>query len=156
VLLKVSMPIWSEPYVIRVFCHGQGFALFSHQSPSVGTKMLPSDPFPIELCSPRLRTAILAEFNGRPPTFQDVLSIPLEQWLTVPGMGRKLLTELESLTHSPLPVSRNTPPPKPDNAELITRIERFQHDLKRLQHDIQVLLGETPSTKAGTNGSDLH
>jgi hypothetical protein len=51
--------------------------------------MQPSDPFPVERCSPRLQKAILAEFNGRSPTFQDILRIPLEQWLTVPGMGQR-------------------------------------------------------------------
>ena len=120
--------------------------------------MQPSDPFPIERCSSRLRTAILAEFNGRSPTYQDVLAIPLQQWLTVPGMGRRLLSELEGLIHSQPSVPQGDPSAKPDD-DLITRIERFQRDLRSLQHDIQVLLGEAPSQEAdpgGSNGSDLH
>ena len=118
--------------------------------------MQPTDPFPIESCSPRLRTAILTEFNGRSPTYQDILRIPLEQWLTVPGMGRRLLSELDSLIHSQPSVPQSAPSPKPDDAELIARIERFQRELRRLQRDIQVLLGEAPTGTDDANGSDVH
>jgi hypothetical protein len=117
--------------------------------------MQPSDPFPIEHCSPRLRKAILAELQGRSPTYQDILRIPLEQWLKVPGMGRTLLRELDDLIHNQPSVPQVDPSPNTDD-ELIARLERFQRDLKRLQQDIQELLGEAPPGKAGTNGSDLH
>ncbi len=117
--------------------------------------MQPSDPFPVERCSPRLQKAILAEFNGRSPTFQDILRIPLEQWLTVPGMGQRLLRELEALIHSQPSVPQEASSPNPDD-ELIARLERFQRDLKRLQHDIQRLLGKAPSREADANGSDFH
>jgi hypothetical protein len=118
--------------------------------------MQPSDPFPIERCSPRLKTAVLAEFNGRSPTYQDILSIPLEQWLTVPGMGRRLLSELESLIQSQPSVPQVDPSPETNDSDLIARLERFQRDLRRLQHDIQVLLDKAPSRKADANRSDLH
>ena len=117
--------------------------------------MQPSDPFPIERCSPRLRTAILAEFNGRSPTYQDILSIPLQQWLTVPGMGRRLLSELEGLIHSQPSVPQGDPSPDPDD-ELIARMERFQRDLRQLQHDLQKLLGKPSSTRADANDSGSH
>ena len=100
----------------------------------------------------------MAEFNGRTPTYQDILGIPLQQWLTVLGIGRTLLSELEGLMHSQPSVPQGDPSAKPDD-DLITRIERFQRDLRSLQHDIQVLLGEAPSQEAdpgGSNGSDLH
>ena len=118
--------------------------------------MQPSDPFPIERCSSRLRKAILAEFEGRTPIFQDILSIPLNKWMAVPGMGPRLLRELESIIHSKPPVPQSEPSPKSDDAEFIARLERFQHDLQRLQHDIQALLGQTRLRKADTNGSDMH
>jgi hypothetical protein len=117
--------------------------------------MQPSDPFPIERCSPRLKTAILAEFNGRSPTYQDILAIPLQQWLTVPGMGRRLLSELESLVHSQPPVPQSDPSANPDD-ELIARMERFQRDLRQLQHDLQKLLGKPPSRRVDANGSGSH
>jgi hypothetical protein len=118
--------------------------------------MQPSDPFPIDRCSPRLKTAILAEFDGRSPTFQDILSVSPKQWMTVPGIGPSLLKELENITHSQPLVPQDDPSPKPDDAELIARLERFQRDLKRLQRDIQALLGEAPLREADASGSDLH
>jgi hypothetical protein len=117
--------------------------------------MQPSDPFPIERCSSRLRTAILAEFNGRSPTYQDILAIPLQQWLTVPGMGRRLLSELEGLIHSQPSVPQGDPSGKPDD-ELFARMERFQRDLRQLQHDLQKLLGKPLSRRADANGSGSH
>jgi hypothetical protein len=129
----------------------------------IRTPMLPSDPFPIERCSPRLKTAIMAEFEGRSPTFQDILNISPKEWMSVPGIGPSLLKELESLLQNPPVVAQegsSTNIPDPDanrkDADLIARLEQLQRDLKRLQHDIQVLLGEAPSRKAGTTSSDLH
>ena len=117
--------------------------------------MQPSDPFPIEHCSPRLRKAILAELQGRSPTYQDILRIPLEQWLKVPGMGRTLLRELDDLIHNQPSVPQVDPSPNPDD-ELIARLERFQRDLRQLQHDLQKLLGKPSSRRADANGSGSH
>ena len=117
--------------------------------------MQPSDPFPIDRCSPRLKTAILAEFDGRSPTFQDILSVSPKQWMTVPGIGPSLLRELESITHDQSFVPQGDDSPKPDDNELMARLERFQRDLESLQHDLQVLLGEAPLREADANGSDL-
>jgi hypothetical protein len=118
--------------------------------------MQPTDPFPIERCSLRLQKAILAEFNGRSPTYQDILSIPAEEWMRMPGIGPALLREMQNITHSHPVVPPGVPSPKPDDADLIARLERFQRDLEQLQRDIQMLLGEAPSGKADANGSDLH
>ena len=71
-------------------------------------------------------------------------------------MGRRLLSELESLIHSQPSVPQEGPSPQSDDADLIARLERFQRDLRQLQHDIQMLLGKAPSRKADANGSDLH
>ncbi len=73
-------------------------------------------------------------------------------------MGPRLLSELEGLIHSQPSVPQGDPSAKPDD-ELFARMERFQRDLRSLQHDLQVLLGEAPSREAdpgGSNGSDLH
>ncbi len=118
--------------------------------------MEPSDPFPIERCSSRLKTAVLGELNGRSPTYQDILSIPLEQWLTVPGIGPALLKELNSIVQSPSVVAEVDSFETREDADLMARLERFQEDLKRLQHDLRELLGQAPPSKADANGSDAH
>ncbi len=116
--------------------------------------MEPSDPFPIERCSSRLKTAILAEFNGRSPTYQDILNLSPKEWMTVPGMGPALLRELHSIVRNPVAevVSFETR----EDADLMARLEGFQEDLKRLQHDLRELLGQAPPSKADANGSDPH
>lgn len=125
--------------------------------------MQPTDPFPIERCSPRLRAAILSEFNGRSPTYQDIISLSPKEWMSVPGIGASLLRELESILQNPSAVAQgdlsanptyaNANPNQPD---LIARLEQLQRDLEKLRDDIQVLLGDVPSGKANTNGSGVH
>jgi hypothetical protein len=122
----------------------------------IRTPMQPNDPFPIERCSPRLKTAILAEFNGRSPTYQDILSLSPKEWMSVPGMGPALLRELHRIVQNPSAVAEVDSFETREDADLMARLERFQEDLKRLQHDLRVLLGEAPSRKADANGSDAH
>ncbi len=118
--------------------------------------MQPADPFPIERCSSRLKTAVLGELNGRSPTYQDILSIPLEQWLTVPGIGPALLKELNSIVQSPSVVAEVDSFETREDADLMARLEGFQEDLKRLQHDLRELLDKVQSRQAGPDGSDPH
>jgi hypothetical protein len=118
--------------------------------------MEPSDPFPIERCSSRLKTAILAEFNGRSPTYQDILNLSPKEWMSVPGMGPALLRELHSIVQNPSAVAEVASFETREDADLMARLERFQEDLKRLQHDLRKPLGEAPPSKADANGSDAH
>ena len=115
-----------------------------------------TDPFPIERCSLRLRAAILAEFNGRSPTYQDILNLSPKEWMTVPGMGPALLRELHSIVQNPSAVAEVDSFETREDADLMAQLERFQEDLKTLQHDLRELLGEAPPSKADANGSDAH
>ena len=56
------------------------------------------DPFPLDQLPPRVRTAILTEFQGRPPSIQDVASVPDLHWLKAPGVGPTSLAQMRSLT----------------------------------------------------------
>jgi hypothetical protein len=56
------------------------------------------DPFPLEELPPRGRRAILAEFGGRHPSIREVASIPDTYWLTLPGMGPKVVAWMRLLT----------------------------------------------------------
>ncbi len=102
--------------------------------------MAPKDPFPIERCSSRLRTAVLTEFNQSCPTFQDILSISPKRWMTVPGMGVTLLHELEGILQSEHFVTEAAYSPTVNDADLLVRIERLRRDLRSLKHDVQVLI----------------
>jgi hypothetical protein len=117
--------------------------------------MEPSDLFPIEQCSPRLKTAILAEFDGRSPTFQDILSLSPKQWMTVPGIGPSLLKELESITQNPSVIVRDDPSANATQLDLINRLEHLQSDLKKLRDDIESLMSEIPSEQESHDGSDF-
>ena len=114
------------------------------------------DPFPIEGCSRRLRNAILGEFQGRCPTFQEVFSIPGKQWLKVPGMGQTLLTELEAIMQNRLEQTKGQASAHMTDAELIARLERLQRDLKRLCREVQSRLDNASKGRLKPSGSNHH
>jgi hypothetical protein len=60
-------------------------------------KLQLDDPFPLESCSWRLRSAILNAFDGRCPMVRQVIKRPLDHWQAVPGIGPLTLRELQSL-----------------------------------------------------------
>ena len=118
--------------------------------------MQPSDLFPIERCSRRLKTAILDEFHGRCPTLQEITSVSQKRWLTVPGIGHTLLTELDNIIQScSVGTDENTPKPS-DDADFLARLEVLKRDLIRLKHDVERLLSKGSLDQSSPNGSDLH
>ncbi len=118
--------------------------------------MQPSDPFPIERCSRRLKTAILDEFHGRCPTLQEITSVSQQRWLTVPGIGHTLLTELDNIIQScSVGTDENTPKPS-DDADFLARLERLRRDLIRLKEDIELLTSRRSSDQCSPEDSDLH
>jgi hypothetical protein len=118
--------------------------------------MQPDDPFPIERCSGRLRTAVLAEFQGRCPTFQEMFSIPPKKWLTVPGIGEASLRELEVIMGIYRGQTESPATPRMSDAELLARLERLQRDLERLRHDVQTRTGDVSRKQSSPDKSDHH
>ncbi|WP_210166506.1 hypothetical protein [Microvirga vignae] len=121
--------------------------------------MQASDPFPLERCSGRLRSAILAEFQGRCPALQEVFSIPAKEWLTVPGMGQTLLMELEAVMKGRQAKMKDHVSARLTEAQLLDRLERLQRELNRVRHDFLVLMNERrrrDGRDASPDGSDLH
>ena len=114
------------------------------------------DPFPIEGCSPRLRNAILGEFQGRCPTLQEVFSIPAKQWLKVPGVGQTLLTELEAIMQNQVEQTKGQASAQMTDAELIARLERLQRDLKHLCREVQIRLENASTNRHKPGGSNHH
>lgn len=118
--------------------------------------MLPNAPFPIERCSQRLRNAIVAEFQGRCPTLQEVFSLPAKQWLKVPGMGQTLLTELEAIMQDQLEQTKGRASAQMTDGELIARLERLQRDLKRLRRDLLVRMSDSQARDDSPDITDFH
>jgi hypothetical protein len=118
--------------------------------------MQPDDPFPIERCSGRLKAAILAEFQGRCPTVQEMFSIPPKKWLTVPGIGEASLRELEAIMGIYQDQTKSPAAPRMSDAELLARLERLQRDLERLRHDIQTRTGNVSKKRPGSDRSNHH
>jgi hypothetical protein len=118
--------------------------------------MQPDDPFPIERCSRHLKAAVLAEFQGRCPTFQEMFSIPPKKWLTVPGIGEASLRELEAIMGMYQDQTKSPALPRMSDAELLARLERLQRDLERLRHDIQTRTGNVPRKQPNPAKSDHH
>jgi hypothetical protein len=110
--------------------------------------MQPTDPFPVERCSPRLKAVLLAEFHGRSPTFRAILSVPLKKWRTVPGIGPTLLHELEGILQSVPVGAEPASVPNAADAHLLARIERLQRDLARLKQDVQLLMSQGSSRRS--------
>ena len=98
----------------------------------------------------------LVQNPGQVTTYQDILNLSPKEWMSVPGMGPALLRELHSIVQNPSAVAEVDSFETREDADLMARLERFQEDLKRLQHDLRKLLGEAPSRKSTTNGSDAH
>ena len=118
--------------------------------------MHPDDPFPIERCSPRLGNVILAVFQGRCPTIQEVFSISPKQWLKVPGMGPTLLNEMEASMRGYQGWAKGRASERITDAELIARLERLQRDLERFRRDLLILMSERQSKDGSSDDADLH
>jgi hypothetical protein len=123
---------------------------------SMRIAMQPDDPFPLDRCSGRLKAAILAEFQGRCPTFQEMFSVPPKVWLTVPGIGEASLRELEAIMGIYQDQTKSPTAPRMSDAELLARLERLQRDLERLRHDIQTRTGNVSKKRPGSDRSDHH
>jgi hypothetical protein len=91
------------------------------------------EPFPLELFSPRVRTVILKEFNGRCPSQQEVAEIPDARWLSTPEVGPVLLKKIRSF-------GQNEPPPvcQLTDAELLRRLTGLQEELKLIQANVRM------------------
>jgi hypothetical protein len=101
---------------------------------SFGTEQMPLDePFPLDLFSPRVRTVIRNEFNGRCPTQQEVAEIPDARWLATPEIGPVLLKRIRNLGQD-----RRPPVGQLTNAELLRRLTDLQQDLELIRATVRM------------------
>jgi hypothetical protein len=101
-----------------------------------------NEPFPIERCSARVKAAILSEFGGRGPTVREVASISDAKWLSLPGVGRVTLMQLQHVIQGVLSKSRERPLETWTDAALLSRRIRLRHDIDRLRSDLQAITNE--------------
>jgi hypothetical protein len=100
--------------------------------------MLQTDLFPIHRLPPKIRRAVVAEFQGRCPTVLEVARVPDTDWLKVPDIGPSVLAKLRSLTPG---VRRNAGLPSLlglSDEELLARSKSLMKELDRIRDDLKV------------------
>ena len=95
------------------------------------------DLFPIDRLPPRIRNAVLDEFDGRCPTVLEVACVPDTDWLKAPDIGPVALATLRSLTpgmrrKAGIPTLAGL-----SDAELLARSKSLRRELSRIQHDLK-------------------
>lgn len=98
--------------------------------------------FPPEAIPPRVRRAILREFQGRWPTVQEVAQISDPHWLATPDIGPCALEKIRSILHS-LPCQNDSSLPRRVNSEVLDRLEAIQEELRGIQGSLEALIGPT-------------
>jgi hypothetical protein len=104
-----------------------------------------NDLFPLETVPSRVKFAILREFEGRRPTVREVSRICDRSWLTVPGIGRTALASIRQATGDQQPLSVDRSAAGMPDAELLTRLEALQWELKSLSEALSAAL--SPDSK---------
>ena len=91
------------------------------------------EPFPLEAVPPRLRHAILKEFQGRCPSIEEIAQVPDKRWLSTPDVGRKSMEVIHDITNA----ARQHTPVQPNvrltDAELLRRLEWLQNEIRWLR-----------------------
>jgi hypothetical protein len=100
--------------------------------------------FPLEAVPSRVKAAILCEFKGRRPTIQEVSRVCDRSWLAVPGIGRTALASIRQATGDQHPLSGNRSAARISDAELLTRLDLLQEELKSLSEALNATLSPSP------------
>jgi hypothetical protein len=118
--------------------------------------MQQNESFPLDAVPPRVRRAILQEFQGRWPTVQEVTQISDRQWLATPDIGPSTLETIHTILR-PQPCHREDSSPEMTDAELLNRLEFIQEELKRIRSILEARIGASSrqrrKTGAGTETS---
>ena len=115
--------------------------------------MQQNEPFPLDAVPPRVRRAVLGEFQGRWPTVQEVSQIPDRHWLATPDIGPSTLEKIHSILR-PQPCQRDGSSPEMTDAELLNRLEFIQEELKRIRRTLEARIGAS-SRKTGVSTETL-
>jgi hypothetical protein len=100
--------------------------------------------FPLDAVPPRVRRALLREFQGRWPTVQEVSQISDRHWLATPDIGPSTLEKIHDILR-PQPCQREGSSPEMTDAELLNQLEFIHEELKRIQCTLEARIG--PSSR---------
>jgi hypothetical protein len=106
-----------------------------------------SDPFPIERLPKLVQQAIQTEFQGRPPTVQEIVQALDTQWLTLPGMGPTRLARLRALAEGMCDRDQPSALTTMTVAELLTRYDRLTVRQDGLQTELREIRDELWTAK---------
>src|SRR3712207_1309321 len=96
------------------------------------------EPFPLDAVPPRLRNAILREFQGRFPSIEEVAQIPDRQWLSTPDVGERSVGLIHEITDTARQQVARSLGAKLTDPELLERFERLQKELRWLETMLEV------------------
>ncbi len=102
--------------------------------------MQQNEPFPLEAVPPRVRRAILSEFQERWPTVQEVAQISNRRWLSTPDIGPSALESIHSILHPQPCQTDHFSRPRLIDAELLARLEFIQEELRWLGDQLKARL----------------
>ncbi len=105
-----------------------------------------SDPFPLERLPKLVQQAIQTEFQGRPPTVQEIVQA-LTQWLTLPGMGPTRLARLRVLAEGMCDRDQPSALTTMTVAELLTQYDQLTVQQDGLQSKLSEIRDELWTTK---------
>ena len=98
--------------------------------------MQQEEVFPLAVIPPRVRRAILREFQGRWPTVQEVAQIPDRHWLATPDIGPSSLETIHSVLR-PRSSQSDASLCQMSDAELLDRLEFIQKELRLIQRALK-------------------
>ncbi len=102
------------------------------------------DPFPLELVSPRVRTAILREFQDRHPSIREMTRISNKDWLATPGIGETALEDIRSVVDDRLSREESSSSTVMSDAELLKCFANVQNELKQIRTIIRDRMTNVP------------
>jgi hypothetical protein len=91
------------------------------------------DPFPLELVSSRVRTAVLREFHGRCPSIRDMMQIPDKHLLATPGIGEAALGDIRRVVDVRSSREESSSSTAISDAELLKRLVAVEKELQHIR-----------------------
>jgi len=96
--------------------------------------------FPLADIPPRVRRAIVREFQGRWPTVQEIAQISDRHWLATPDIGPSSLEKIHSIVQAHQPQTNPFASSQLINDQLLDRLELLQEEFRWLERMLKAKL----------------